>query len=145
MHRLFIFVLSSLLFLTQAYGEVKEVTERKTYTEVEAVLSSDLSVKVTKEEVSDLKEKITVPKTPPKLVDVAKEESEKVVLILAGLASLFSLLALWGFMKNVFIAFETMRREGLSVKVISQLLVAVTLLIVLIYSLLVLSGKSFIS
>jgi hypothetical protein len=124
---------------------VKEVTERKTYTEVEAVLSSDLSVKVTKEEVSDLKEKITVPKTPPKLVDVAKEESEKVVLILAGLASLFSLLALWGFMKNVFIAFETMRREGLSVKVISQLLVAVTLLIVLIYSLLVLSGKSFIS
>ena len=145
MHRLFIFVLSSLLFLTQAYGEVKEVTERKTCTEVEAVLSTDISVKVTKEEVSDLKEKSTVPKSPPKLVNVAKEESEKVVLILAGLASLFSLLALWGFMKNVFIAFETMRREGLSVKVISQLLVAVTLLIVLIYSLLVLSGKSFIS
>ena len=114
-------------------AEKVTVTDNTTTTTTEFQVSSELHGSVTKTS-GTLSAEVTKINTKPKPVPLVTAEENRIKKALAALGVIFSLFALWGIVKNMIVAVQTLGKEGMTPKFISQLIVAVTLLVILLYS-----------
>ena len=134
MLRLLAFVLSSFLLFSPSLGEVVKKEESINRKVVSFTVTSNPTVSVT--EISgNLTTTVTKPILSATTLSLKEDEERKIKIASAFLGTVFSLLALWGIVKNLLIAVQTLGREGISVKFLSQVITAVVLLIILLYSL----------
>jgi len=121
-----------------AFAGSVTVTDNSTYTTLRMQIDKKLHGSVTKVSGS-VSANVTKPEVVPKPIPLKTAEENKLKKTLAFLGMVMSLLGLWGVVKNLLVAVQTMgRSEAMNLKVVSQIAVGIILLIILLYSMKVL-------
>ena len=117
-----------------AFAGSVTVTDNSTYTTLRMQIDKKLHGSVTKVSGS-VSANVTKPEVVPKPIPLKTADENKLKKTLAFLGMVMSLLGLWGVVKNLLVAVQTMgRSEAMNLKVVSQIAVGVLLLVLLLYS-----------